>query len=149
MPRRAPRRPAPRSAPRATTEQAEQAEQDAEPRTEEQSARTEEQSSSPAPRGSNREIGRQLAAERGWTGSQWTCLEQLWTKESGWDHRAQNPSSGAYGIPQALPGGKMDSHGSDWRSNPATQIAWGLDYIDGRYGSPCGAWGHSQSNNWY
>ncbi|MDO8144014.1 ubiquitin-like domain-containing protein [Isoptericola sp. 178] len=99
--------------------------------------------------GSNRSIGQQMAAERGWTGSQWTCLESLWTKESNWSHTASNPSSGAYGIPQALPGGKMSSHGGDWQTNPATQIAWGLDYIAGRYGTPCGAWSHSQANNWY
>ncbi len=99
--------------------------------------------------GSNRDIGRQMAAARGWTGSQWTCLESLWTKESGWNHRAENPSSGAYGIPQALPGSKMGSAGSDWATNPATQIEWGLGYIAGRYGTPCGAWSHSQANNWY
>ncbi|GAA4719883.1 hypothetical protein GCM10023216_05700 [Isoptericola chiayiensis] len=99
--------------------------------------------------GSNRSIGQQMAAARGWTGSQWTCLESLWTKESNWSHTVANPSSGAYGIPQSLPGSKMASHGSDWQTNPATQIAWGLDYIAGRYGTPCGAWSHSQANNWY
>ena len=99
--------------------------------------------------GSNREIGQQMAAARGWSGGEWTCLENLWTKESGWSHTAANPSSGAYGIPQSLPGSKMATAGSDWQSNPATQISWGLDYIAGRYGSPCGAWGHSQANNWY
>ncbi|AEG45225.1 uncharacterized protein YabE (DUF348 family) [Isoptericola variabilis J7] len=97
----------------------------------------------------NRAIGQQLAAARGWTGSQWTCLEALWTKESGWNHLAKNPSSGAYGIPQALPGSKMGTAGSDWATNPATQIEWGLGYIAGRYGTPCGAWSHSQANNWY
>ncbi|MCK0118105.1 ubiquitin-like domain-containing protein [Isoptericola sp. S6320L] len=99
--------------------------------------------------GSNREIGQQMAAARGWTGGEWTCLESLWTKESGWSHTAANPSSGAYGIPQSLPGSKMATAGADWQTNPATQISWGLDYIAGRYGSPCGAWGHSQANNWY
>jgi uncharacterized protein YabE (DUF348 family) len=101
------------------------------------------------PVGGNRAIGQQMAAARGWTGSQWTCLEKLWTKESGWNHLAANPSSGAYGIPQALPGSKMGSAGSDWRTNPATQIEWGLGYIAGRYGTPCGAWSHSQAVNWY
>ena len=101
------------------------------------------------PTGSTREIGQQMAAARGWTGSEWTCLESLWTKESGWDASATNPSSGAYGIPQSLPGSKMATAGSDWQSNPATQIEWGLDYISGRYGTPCGAWGHSQSVGWY
>ena len=96
-----------------------------------------------------RAIGQTLAAERGWTGAQWTCLEKLWTKESNWRVDANNPTSSAYGIPQALPGSKMASAGADWRTNPATQITWGLDYIDDRYGTPCGAWSHSQSHNWY
>lgn len=105
--------------------------------------------STPVPAGSNREIGQKMAAARGWTGQQWTCLEALWTRESNWNHRAQNPSSGAYGIPQSLPGTKMVTAGSDWATNPATQIKWGLGYIAGRYGTPCGAWGHSQSVGWY
>ncbi len=94
-------------------------------------------------------VGRAMAAERGWTGSQWRCLESLWTKESGWKVRADNPTSSAYGIPQALPGSKMSSAGSDWRTNPVTQIRWGLGYIDDVYGTPCGAWAHSQAVNWY
>ncbi|WP_235915551.1 aggregation-promoting factor C-terminal-like domain-containing protein [Puerhibacterium puerhi] len=106
-------------------------------------------SSGPSMSGSPRAIGQQLAAARGWTGSQWTCLENLFDKESGWNPSASNPSSGAYGIPQALPGSKMGSVASDWRTNPVTQITWGLDYIAGRYGTPCGAWGHSESNGWY
>ncbi|MFW7414506.1 G5 domain-containing protein [Demequina sp. SO4-18] len=99
--------------------------------------------------GSNRALGRELAAQRGWTGEQWNCLNALFTKESNWNHTAQNPTSSAYGIPQSLPGSKMASVGSDWRTNPATQITWGLNYISGRYGTPCGAWGHSQARNWY
>ncbi|MCA9582528.1 MAG: hypothetical protein KC416_12090 [Myxococcales bacterium] len=100
---------------------------------------------------SNRELGRSIAAQRGWTGGQWSCLEQLFTHESNWDHRATNPSSGACGIPQALPCSKMGSHGSDYRSNPSTQIRWGLDYIAGRYGNPCNAWSawRSRSPHWY
>ena len=98
---------------------------------------------------SNTAIGQQLAARRGWTGSQWTCLYDLWMHESGWNHLASNGSSGAYGIPQALPGSKMGSVASDWMTNPATQITWGLNYIQGRYGTPCGAFGHWQANNWY
>ena len=94
-------------------------------------------------------IGQRQAAARGWTGNQWTCLYLLWQRESNWNHTASNSYSGAYGIPQALPGSKMSSHGGDWQSNPATQIAWGLDYIAGRYGSPCGAWEHSENHNWY
>jgi hypothetical protein len=103
--------------------------------------------SNPDP-GSNKAVGKQMNAARGWD-SQWGCLEKLWARESGWNERAQNRYSGAYGIPQALPGAKMASKGSDWQSNASTQIAWGLDYIAGRYGSPCGAWGHSQSTGWY
>jgi hypothetical protein len=94
-------------------------------------------------------IARELMGGHGWGGDQFSCLEQLWEKESGWDHTAQNPSSGAYGIPQALPGSKMASAGSDWQTDPATQIEWGLGYIAERYGTPCSAWGHSQSANWY
>ena len=92
-------------------------------------------------------IAQSKLAARGWS-SQFSCLNSLWNKESGWRVSASNPS-GAYGIPQALPGSKMSSAGSDWQSNPATQIEWGLDYISSTYGSPCAAWSHSQSNNWY
>jgi hypothetical protein len=80
---------------------------------------------------------------------QFSCLDRLWTKESGWNPRASNPSSGAYGIPQALPGSKMATVASDWRTNPVTQVRWGLGYISGRYGSACAAWRHSQAHNWY
>ncbi|MCA5892928.1 G5 domain-containing protein [Isoptericola sp. NEAU-Y5] len=110
---------------------------------------TKKRPSTPTSSGSTRDIGRQMAAARGWSGSQWSCLESLWTKESGWDASAQNPSSGAYGIPQSLPGSKMATAGADWQTNPATQIEWGLGYISGRYGTPCAAWGHSQSVGWY
>lgn len=103
----------------------------------------------PVPSGSVKQIGQQMAAARGWTGQEWTCLDLLWQRESGWNHQAANPSSGAYGIPQALPGSKMGSAGSDWATNPATQIEWGLEYIGDRYGSPCGAWNHSESVGWY
>jgi hypothetical protein len=97
----------------------------------------------------NRKIGCALMLQRGFPIKEFPCLEKLWTKESGWNHRSQNRSSGAYGIPQALPGTKMASAGSDWRTNPATQIKWGLGYVKGRYKSPCRAWGHFQSNGWY
>jgi len=106
-------------------------------------------SSGPVLAGSNREIGAALAAARGWTGSQWQCLDSLFQRESGWNHVASNASSGAYGIPQSLPGSKMGTVAADWRTNPATQITWGLNYIAGRYGTPCGAWSHSQSYHWY
>jgi uncharacterized protein YabE (DUF348 family) len=99
--------------------------------------------------GSAQEIGKQLAAERGWGDDQFACLVQLWNKESGWRVDAENRSSGAYGIPQALPGSKMASVAADWRTNPATQITWGLNYIGGRYSTPCGAWSASQAKGWY
>jgi hypothetical protein len=89
-----------------------------------------------------------LLQERGWAG-QFTCLNLLWNRESGWNYQAYNSSSGAYGIPQALPGYKMATIASDWRTNPATQIKWGLNYIADRYGTPCGAWSHSQATGWY
>ncbi|MFE3578282.1 aggregation-promoting factor C-terminal-like domain-containing protein [Streptomyces vinaceus] len=85
-----------------------------------------------------------------WNSSaQWNCLQQLWDRESGWRYWADNPNSTAYGVPQALPGSKMDAFGDDWRTNPVTQIKWGLSYIDGQYGTPCGAWTHFLNNNWY
>ena len=86
---------------------------------------------------------------RGWGDDQYSCLYNLWQRESNWNVYAQNRSSGAYGIPQALPGSKMATAGADWQTNPVTQISWGLGYIAGRYGTPCGAWGHSQSVGWY
>jgi hypothetical protein len=85
----------------------------------------------------------------GWSSSQFSCLDSLWNQESGWNVYASNQSSGAYGIPQALPGSKMASAGPDWQTNAATQIRWGLGYIQGTYGSPCGAWAHEQADGWY
>jgi hypothetical protein len=102
-----------------------------------------------APSGSPQQIAEQMLSEFGWSSGQFSCLQPLWDHESGWNPYAQNPSSGAYGIPQALPGSKMASAGGDWQSNPATQIRWGLSYIQGSYGSPCGAWAHEQSDGWY
>ncbi|WP_231907679.1 aggregation-promoting factor C-terminal-like domain-containing protein [Oerskovia enterophila] len=99
--------------------------------------------------GSSKAIAKSLAAQRGWGDDQFACLDLLWMKESKWNATAENRSSGAYGIPQALPGSKMASAGADWRTNPATQITWGLGYIEGRYGTPCGAWSHSQAKGWY
>ncbi len=103
--------------------------------------------SAPVAYGSPRAIARDQLAARGWS-DQFGCLDNLWTRESGWRTTASNPS-GAYGIPQALPGSKMASAGADWRTNPATQIRWGLGYISGRYGDPCGAWSHFQNRGWY
>ncbi len=79
---------------------------------------------------------------------QMSCLVPLWNKESGWNPHAGN-ASGAYGIPQALPGDKMAQYGDDWADNPVTQIKWGLSYIKGRYNDPCGAWDTWQANGWY
>jgi hypothetical protein len=97
----------------------------------------------------NRAIGCEIIIASGKAVGEFRCLDKIWTKESGWNHKAENPSSGAYGIPQAYPAGKMVSAGADWRTNPATQIKWGLGYINGRYGSPCGAWSYWQSNHSY
>ncbi|MET1044234.1 MAG: lytic transglycosylase domain-containing protein [Microbacteriaceae bacterium] len=99
--------------------------------------------------GSAKAIASDLVSARGWGAGQYDCLVSLWNKESGWNVYASNKSSGAYGIPQALPGSKMATVGADWQTNPATQITWGLNYIQGRYGDPCGAWGSSQSRGWY
>lgn len=85
----------------------------------------------------------------GWGDGEYQCLVRLWTRESSWRADAYNESSGAYGIPQALPGSKMAAAGADWRTDGRTQIDWGLGYIDARYGSPCGAWAHSERYNWY
>ena len=94
-------------------------------------------------------LARALMGKYGLNASEFSCLESLWDKESGWDIHADNPSSSAYGIPQALPGSKMASAGPNWEDSAETQIRWGLGYIRDRYGSACSAWGHSQANNWY
>lgn len=107
------------------------------------------QSSQTSTSSRNKSIAKSLVAARGWNTAQFRCLVKLWARESGWNHRAGNRSSGAYGIPQALPAHKMASSGRDWRTNPRTQIRWGLGYIKQRYGSPCRAWAHFQSHRWY
>lgn len=84
-----------------------------------------------------------------WGMRNYKCLVTLWTRESNWNYRSDNPNSSAYGIPQALPGSKMASEGSDWRTNPETQIKWGLRYIKSRYGTPCAALEHSYDYGWY
>lgn len=101
------------------------------------------------PTGDPRGIAQAMLADYGWSADQFSCLDSLWQRESNWNHLAQNPSSGAYGIPQALPGSKMASHGADWQTNPRTQISWGLAYIEGRYGTPCGAWNSFLAKGWY
>ena len=94
-------------------------------------------------------VAKAMLGRYGWGASQFGCLDRLWTRESMWSIHATNPSSGAYGIPQALPGSKMASVGSDWRTSAFTQIRWGLGYIQARYGSPCSAWSHSEGHGWY
>jgi hypothetical protein len=97
----------------------------------------------------NRALGCAILLEVGFGLDQMGCLDPLWTHESGWNERSMNQSSGAYGIPQALPASKMAPYGSDYQTNPVPQIRWGLDYIKGRYGSPCSAWSYWQAHNWY
>jgi len=106
-------------------------------------------SAPPVSPGTAQAIAKEMVAARGWDDQQYSCLYNLWQRESGWRVTAKNPSSGAYGIPQALPGTKMASAGADWQTNATTQITWGLGYIASRYGNPCGAWSHSESHNWY
>ena len=97
----------------------------------------------------SRSYAQEEATKYGWGASQFECLNKLWERESNWRHTADNPKSSAYGIPQALPGSKMASEGSDWETNPKTQIRWGLRYIDQRYSNPCNAWQHFTKKNWY
>ncbi|MDY1003596.1 hypothetical protein [Curtobacterium sp. CFBP9011] len=94
---------------------------------------------------------RSVLGNYGWGGDQFGCLVSLWTQESGWRANALNASSGAYGIPQALPASKLAAAGADWRTNAQTQVNWGLAYIKSSYGTPCGAWNHEMSVNphWY
>lgn len=91
----------------------------------------------------------QAIAKSMMSATQYTCFSNIVTRESGWRVNATNPSSGAYGLVQSLPASKMSSAGSDWRTNPRTQITWGLNYMNNRYGSPCGAWTFWQNNHWY
>ena len=99
--------------------------------------------------GTAQAIAYDMVMARGWGVGEFDCLVSLWNRESHWNVYAHNASSGAYGIPQALPGSKMGSAGADWATNPATQITWGLGYIQGRYGTPCGAWAASETKGWY
>ncbi len=101
------------------------------------------------PSGSPQQVALAMLGSFGWSSSQFSCVVSLWARESGWNIYASNPSSGAFGIPQALPGSKMASAGADWQSNAATQIRWGLGYIQQTYGSPCAAWDHSEAVGWY
>ena len=96
-----------------------------------------------------RTLARTLLPQYGISSSEFGCLDNIWSQESGWNVHADNPSSSAYGIPQALPGSKMASVGPNWVDNPETQIRWGLGYIKSRYGSACAAWSFKQGAGWY
>ena len=111
-------------------------------------ARAAPASGTPDP-GTAQAIAFDMVMARGWGQGEFDCLVALWNRESHWNVYANNAGSGAYGIPQALPGSKMASAGADWATNPATQITWGLGYISGRYATPCGAWNSSQTRGWY
>ena len=102
-----------------------------------------------APEGNKAYAQVYIRQEYGWGAKQFECLVKLWKRESNWRTNARNRRSGAYGIPQSLPGRKMAKVASDWRTNPITQIKWGAGYIKGRYDTPCGAWAHSERRGWY
>jgi hypothetical protein len=97
-----------------------------------------------------KKVAKALSAEKyQWGEGQYACLNKLWTKESNWNYKARNKVSGAHGIPQALPATKMEIVGTDWRTNPVTQISWGLKYISERYDTPCKAWSKFKRSRWY
>jgi hypothetical protein len=157
--RRAARRRAAARARRLAAEQAAQAAAAAQRRAERRAQRAADQqaaqqaaassSGGSAPSGSPQQIAMGMLGSYGWSTSQFGCLDSLWNAESGWNVSATNPTSGAYGIPQALPGSKMASAGADWQTDAATQIRWGLGYIKSLYSSPCGAWSHEEADGWY
>lgn len=115
----------------------------------EKAAATVKTQAAAAASGSPQQVARAMLGKFGWSGGQFSCLEPLWGHESRWSVSASNPGSGAYGIPQALPGSRMASAGPDWQTNAGTQIKWGLQYIQSTYGSPCAAWSHEESAGWY
>ncbi len=129
-------------------EAAEQAEQEAKERTEAQTAASRDSSGFPV-QSSYTVAQIQAMAAQMVPGDQFQCFSNIVDHESTWNYTAVNPSSGAYGLFQALPGSKMSSVGADWRTNPATQIKWGLNYMNSVYDSPCGAWSFWQANHWY
>jgi hypothetical protein len=137
-----------RAAAEAAAAQAAQ-QQAAQQQAQQQAQQTPAAPAAPVPSGSPQQIAMAMLGSYGWSSSQFSCLDSLWNEESGWNVYATNPSSGAYGIPQALPGSKMASAGPDWQTDAATQIRWGLTYIQSLYGSPCGAWAHEEADGWY
>jgi hypothetical protein len=96
-----------------------------------------------------RTLAKALMPLFGMSTSDFSCVDSIWSQESGWNVHADNPYSSAYGIPQALPGSKMSSAGPDWQNSAETQIKWGLGYIKSRYGSPCAAWSFKRAHGWY
>ncbi|GAA2311910.1 lytic transglycosylase domain-containing protein [Streptomyces kunmingensis] len=105
--------------------------------------------SAPAQAASASTSAKAIAHEQIRDSAQFNCFDKIVSHESGWNPKATNASTGAYGLVQALPANKMASAGSDWKTNPETQIKWGVDYMNDRYGSACGAWSHWQANGWY
>jgi hypothetical protein len=103
----------------------------------------------PAIAGTPRQMAYAVAVRAGLSAQQWSCLSQLWQQESKFETTVRNDRSGAYGIPQALPASRMASAGADWRTNPVTQVKWGLSYISARYGTACAAWSHWERDRWY
>lgn len=105
------------------------------------------------PAGGNKALGQSMAINYGWSGAEWEALDKLWTRESSWNNRADNPTSHAYGIPQALPHTKMPKiawpESAGGMSDATAQISWGLAYIKQRYGTPRMAWAHSEQTGWY
>ncbi|MEU0966911.1 transglycosylase SLT domain-containing protein [Streptomyces sp. NPDC005917] len=128
---------------------AEQAAKEAKARAEAKAAASRSSSTSFPVRSSYSVSQIQAMAQQMVASGQFQCFSNIVSHESGWNYQAVNASSGAYGLFQALPGSKMSSVGSDWQTNPATQIKWGLNYMNSRYGSPCGAWSFWQANSWY
>ncbi|KYH45331.1 hypothetical protein AZH51_05505 [Branchiibius sp. NY16-3462-2] len=103
----------------------------------------------PASPAQAQQMAQTMLSAYGWNQTQWPCLNKLWTQESSWMTTAENPSSGAYGIPQSLPASKMATVGADYRTNTRTQLTWGLQYVKDAYGSPCQAWDFHLAHNWY
>ncbi|MFD5424635.1 transglycosylase SLT domain-containing protein [Streptomyces sp. NPDC127084] len=128
----------------------EKAEREAEAKAAERASRSDVRAPSSFPQQSSYSVSEvQAIARQMIPGDQFQCFSNIVDHESSWNYRADNPTSDAYGLVQANPGSKMASVASDWQTNPATQIKWGLNYMNDRYGSPCGAWSFWQANNWY
>lgn len=105
--------------------------------------------SAPAQAASTSGSAKAIAQQKISNSAEFSCFDKIVSHESGWNPNATNTSTGAYGLVQALPANKMASSGSDWKTNPETQIDWGVKYMNDRYGSACGAWSHWQANGWY